>query len=57
LSAVTVPPKGVSMCVCTSTPAGSTYLPLASIVVSACTSSSDSPMSVTRSPSMKTSPV
>src|SRR4051794_26100112 len=32
-----VPPKGISMCVCTSTPPGTTYLPVASTVVSAAT--------------------
>src|SRR5918993_4360414 len=32
-----VPPKGISMCVCTSTPPGTTYLPVASIVTSAAT--------------------
>ena len=44
-SIVTVPPKGMSRCVCGSTQPGSTYLPLASISLSACWSS-DSPMSV-----------
>ena len=32
-----VPPKGSSMCVCTSMPPGTTYLPVASIVRSAVT--------------------
>ena len=35
-SIVTVPPKGMSRCVCGSTQPGSTYLPLASITLSAC---------------------
>ena len=53
-SIVTVPPNGMSRCVCGSTPPGRRYLPLASITRSA-SMSSDSPISVTRSPSMKTS--
>ena len=32
-----VPPNGSSMCVCTSTPPGTTYLPVASMVRSAVT--------------------
>ena len=35
-SIVTVPPNGMSRCVCGSTPPGSTYLPPASITLSAC---------------------
>jgi len=35
VSAANVPPNGISMCVCASTPPGTTYLPDASIVVSA----------------------
>ena len=53
-SIVTVPPKGMSRCVCGSTPPGRRYLPRASMTRSA-SMSSDSPISVTRSPSMKTS--
>ena len=49
-SIVTVPPKGMSRCVCGSTAPGRTYLPVASITLSAWTSS-DSPISVMRSPS------
>ncbi len=44
-SIVTVPPNGMSRCVCGSTQPGSTYLPPASITLSAGTSS-DSPISV-----------
>jgi hypothetical protein len=54
-SAVTVPPNGMSRCVCGSTQPGSTYLPDASITRSASTSS-DSPISEIRSPSTRTSP-
>ena len=54
-SAVTVPPNGMSRCVCGSTQPGSTYLPDASITRSASTSS-DSPISEMRSPSTRTSP-
>ena len=54
-SIVTVPPNGMSRCVCGSTQPGSTYLPVASIVRSASTSS-DSPISAMRSPSTSTSP-
>jgi hypothetical protein len=54
-SAVTVPPKGMSRCVCGSTHPGSTYLPVASTTRSAATSS-DSPMREIRSPSTRTSP-
>ena len=35
VSEASVPPKGSSMCVCTSTPPGTTYLPVASMVRSA----------------------
>ena len=35
-----VPPNGISMCVCTSIPPGSTYLPVASMTRSAATASS-----------------
>ena len=49
-SIVTVPPKGMSRCVCGSTRPGRTYLPLASITLSALTSS-DSPISDTVSSS------
>ena len=49
-SIVTVPPKGMSRCVCGSTRPGRTYLPLASITLSALTSS-DSPISETVSSS------
>src|SRR5215472_5017552 len=35
VSAENVPPNGISMCVCTSIPPGSTYLPLASMIRSA----------------------
>src|SRR5829696_8049288 len=38
-SIVTVPPNGMSRCVCGSMQPGSTYLPVASITWSACTSS------------------
>src|SRR5438128_1097275 len=41
-SQVTVPPKNISRCVCGSTAPGKTYLPAASITLSAATSS-DSP--------------
>ena len=50
-SIVVSPRHGISRCVCGSTAPGSTYLPLASIVRSALTSS-DSPIMVIRSPSM-----
>ena len=49
-SIVTVPPKGMSRWVCGSIPPGRTYFPVASITLSAWTSS-DSPISVMRSPS------
>ena len=49
-SIVTVPPKGMSRCVCGSTAPGSTYFPVASMTLSAWTSS-DSPISEMRSPS------
>ena len=49
-STVTVPPNGMSRCVCGSTAPGSTYLPVASMTLSACTSS-DSPISEMRSSS------
>ena len=51
----TVPPKGMSRCVCGSMQPGRTIFPAASITRSAWTSS-DSPMSVTASSSTKTSP-
>ena len=35
-SIVVVPPNGMSRCVCGSTPPGSTYLPVASMTLSAC---------------------
>ena len=54
-SIVTVPPNGMSRCVCGSTQPGSTYLPEASMTRSASTSS-DSPIIAMRSPSTKTSP-
>ena len=54
-SQVTVPPKNISMCVCGSIAPGKTSFPVASIVLSAVTSS-DSPISVTVPFSMKTSP-
>ena len=54
-SIVVVPPNGMSRCVCGSTPPGSTYLPLASITVSAATSS-DSPIREIRSSSTRMSP-
>lgn len=50
-SAVTVPPNGMSKCVCGSMQPGRRYLPRASITRSALMSS-DSPMSVTVSSSM-----
>ena len=53
-SIVTVPPNGMSRCVCGSIAPGSTSLPVASITRSASTSS-DAPISEIRSPSMKTS--
>src|SRR5215471_12120701 len=53
-SIVTVPPNGMSRCVCGSMQPGRTYFPLASIVRSTVTSSS-APMSATRSPSTRTS--
>ena len=53
-SIVTVPPNGMSRCVCGSMQPGSTYLPVASITVSAALSS-DSPIREIRSPSMNTS--
>ena len=55
-SAEVVPPNGMSMWVCTSMPPGSTYLPEASIVLSACISS-ELPMTVIFSSSTSTSPV
>ena len=54
-SIVTVPPNGMSRCVCGSTHPGSTYLPRASITRSASTSR-DSPIREIRSSSTKTSP-
>ena len=54
-SIVTVPPKGMSRCVCGSTSPGRRYLPEASITRSA-SMSSDSPMREIRSPSTYTSP-
>ena len=54
-SIVTVPPNGMSRCVCGSTQPGSTYFPVASITRSASTSR-DSPISEIRSSSTKTSP-
>ncbi len=51
----TVPPNGISMWVCGSIAPGMTYLPLASITLSACMSS-DSPMRETLSSSMNMSP-
>ena len=54
-SIVTVPPNGMSRCVCGSTQPGRTYFPDASITLSASTSS-DSPMREIRSPSTYTSP-
>ena len=54
-SIVVVPPNGMSRCVCGSTQPGRTYFPAASITRSASTSS-DSPISVIRSSSTKTSP-
>ena len=45
-SIVTVPPKGMSRCVCGSTQPGSTYLPVASIVWSAGRRRATSPISV-----------
>jgi hypothetical protein len=54
-SIVTVPPKGMSRCVCGSTQPGSTYFPDASSTRSASTSS-DSPTIEMRSPSTYTSP-
>ena len=53
-SIVVVPPNGMSRCVCGSTAPGSTYLPEASMTVSAATSS-DSPIREIRSSSMKMS--
>src|SRR3954454_5336164 len=53
-SIVTVPPKGMSRCVCGSIAPGSTSFPVASITRSASTSS-DAPMSAIRSPSTSTS--
>ncbi len=55
VSHVIVPPNGNSMCVCGSMQPGMTYLPLASITLSACTSS-DWPMREIVSSSTKTSP-
>ncbi len=54
-SIVTVPPNGMSRCVCGSMQPGRTYLPAASMTRSAGTSR-DSPIREIRSPSMKTSP-
>jgi hypothetical protein len=53
-SIVVEPRHGISRCVCGSTAPGSTYLPVASIVLSA-GMSSDSPIREMRSLSMKTS--
>src|SRR5438034_6619855 len=50
------PPNGMSMCVCTSIPPGSTYLPVASIVLSAAMSSDD-PIVEIFSSSTSTSPL
>ena len=56
-STVTVPPNGMSRCVCGSIPPGSTYFPEASMTRSASTvSESDSPMREIRSFSTNTSP-
>ena len=54
-SQVVVPPKNISMCVCGSIAPGITNFPLASITLSAATSS-DSPISETVPLSTKTSP-
>src|SRR5947207_12432392 len=45
VSAENVPPNGISMCVCTSIPPGSTYLPVASMTWSAATAAASSPAS------------
>ena len=57
-SADVVPPNGMSMCVWTSMPPGSTYLPVASITLStlAAGMSSAVPMAAIFSPSTSTSP-
>src|SRR5262249_8207535 len=58
-SADVVPPNGISRCVWTSMPPGRTYLPAASITLSApwtTSSASDDPMSAIFSPSISTSP-
>ena len=54
-SADVVPPNGMSRCVCTSMPPGSTSLPEASMVLSTGIDS-DVPMAAMRSPSISTSP-
>ena len=54
-SHVVVPPKNISMCVCGSIAPGITYLPVASITLSASTSS-DSPIRQIVPLSTKTSP-
>ena len=45
VSAENVPPNGISICVCTSIPPGSTYLPVASMTWSAATAAASSPAS------------
>ena len=59
VSAATVPPNGISMWVCPSTPPGITYLPVASSSVSACQPcATDEPVAAsatTCSPSISTS--
>ena len=54
-SQVVVPPKNISMCVCGSIAPGITSFPVASITLSASTSS-EAPRSAIFSPSTKTSP-
>ena len=54
-SADVVPPKGMSRCVCTSMPPGSTSLPVASMIRSAGIDR-DVPIVAMRSPSTSTSP-
>ncbi len=59
VSAAKVPPNGISMCVCASTPPGTTYFPLASISRSPCqpcaTADPVAASATTCSPSISTS--
>src|SRR5882724_1105937 len=55
VSAANVPPNGISMCVCTSIPPGSTYFPVASMTSSASESVPGAATAEMISPSTRTS--